>query len=352
MLAVLVFLPSIPLNRLASVLAPPRRDEAVITANVSRWPRLSLAHCESLVKRYPAVVMMPQDGVLWCPSAKSGSSSTVSLIVDMLLGTHTHCDGDVCSHSPTLDIPPSLILAAAKVNQDSGYNVADRIRQKISDNDATTSVDSLSAAARVVDPSSLTAAQLSHACNSSQGMFAFTFTRNPWERMVSAYVGKVALGATRDRDRKGGEVGLYWNVTHSVTFSQFIRWLATVPADYDEHFEPDSLRCGPAVGSYSFVGRMETYENDIKLVLDQLGWSHTLYSDEHISSLDACKNSTPCVTNIVDQLGSAGWALLSSMAELSNALYHSDPQHDLVGIVRQRFADDIRAFDYPVPGVG
>lgn len=97
---------------------------------------------------------------------------------------------------------------------------------------------------------------------------SFTFIRNPWERLISAFLEKVA---TRVILVPG---------FHNATFSQLIHALKDInPNQMNGHFMPVSARCLTGVADYTKVYKIEhDFEQSIAEAFNSLGVSrhHTL----------------------------------------------------------------------------
>jgi hypothetical protein len=132
----------------------------------------------------------------------------------------------------------------------------------------------------------------SHLCDRRR-FVSFTFVRNPWDRLASAYQSKIEPGR-RVRDRQALAVqerirtlfGLRRN--DLIRFGQFVRWVVQQNAStMNAHWKPHSERCDTLYTPYEFIGRYETLQEDILHVLGLLGWSPTLIPATHWSSLGA-----------------------------------------------------------------
>ena len=95
-------------------------------------------------------------------------------------------------------------------------------------------------------------------------------------------------------------------------------------------------------------------DDDLTTLLDTLHWDQGLNSDDHISSLDACKRNSKCHDSIVAQLGAGAFAGVQSSGDLVQKLYQhgSSPDLDLIELVRRRYEGDVAAGGYEPPPRG
>jgi len=90
--------------------------------------------------------------------------------------------------------------------------------------------------------------------------FKAVFVRNPWDRVVSAYFNKVV-------DRKGP----YLKECIGMSFDEFIDWLDQQDlAHADIHVQPQ-VNSLPNGIELDFIGRMESYSEDIETLLGHFG---------------------------------------------------------------------------------
>ena len=97
--------------------------------------------------------------------------------------------------------------------------------------------------------------------------FVFTFARNPYARVLSAYLNKVV----RHRDplvwgRFAARHGLS---EEPLAFGDFLRLVARTPTDeLDPHWRPQCDLLLPDVIPYDFIGTMESFEADLHHVMN------------------------------------------------------------------------------------
>jgi len=101
--------------------------------------------------------------------------------------------------------------------------------------------------------------------------FRFAFVRNPWSRVVSAYLNKlltvnrVSRPVLRQIRRVAAE-----RVTADVSFQEFVAFLARQrdSRKFDEHWRPQHLFLGD--NRFDFVGRFENLAEDFAVVQERL----------------------------------------------------------------------------------
>ena len=183
--------------------------------------------------------------------------------------------------------------------------------------------------------------------------------RNPWDRAVSSYMDKVMLaGITIPVDDVALAVAKYWNLSAGsrgrATFSQFVQWLDVAPHDFNIHVQPEWSRCGAGTGKtpYSRILSIEDFDNDIRLVLDDLGWPESLLGPKEFNpSLQHCWENLPCAQHVAHELGLRVQDVreISSTHELAIKLYSSDRKMHLRKLIHKRYGSDVDAFNYTSP---
>ena len=146
------------------------------TTNATSLPKLSYQACLDQLNALPNALVVPEAGLIWCPNAKAGTTT-----MTMILQRKFRQDANVTElmHSPRERLTPR-------------------------------------AQERCVDASEMSWEAKQAFCARGDAL-SFTILRNPWERTVSAYLGKVASGnIAPDGDR-----------SHTLSFAQFVQWLSS-----------------------------------------------------------------------------------------------------------------------------
>lgn len=103
---------------------------------------------------------------------------------------------------------------------------------------------------------------------SSDKVFRFCFVRNPYSRVLSAYLNKIRSG-------KGKVFEDFQQVAasdkESYTFEEFLRVVESTPTDKrDPHWLNQTRLVRPDIVHYHFVGKMESFSRDIDYVRSRL----------------------------------------------------------------------------------
>jgi hypothetical protein len=114
----------------------------------------------------------------------------------------------------------------------------------------------------------------------------FSFVRNPYDRLVSAWSDKFQdkpLGGGDDiteaylQRRQALDLALPKNADQTLSFADFVHFVAATADDpIDMHWQPqDDLLDLPGV-SFDFIGRLETFGQDFVRVIDHVGGDQAL----------------------------------------------------------------------------
>ena len=103
--------------------------------------------------------------------------------------------------------------------------------------------------------------------------FVFTFFRNPFDRILSAYLDKIVeprdpnvwLPFCKQNNLRENE---------KLSFFEFLKLIQkTSIYDLDPHFMPQTLTTGYFILNFDFVGKFESFNNDFHRLEDMLGFS-------------------------------------------------------------------------------
>jgi len=252
------------------------------------------------------LVVAPQHGLIWCPNAKVGTTTWYEILRRKLTPRLTQlprCFPTAC--------PDERALSAGRPLRNYPLVLPKR----------------MPSAVRLCD---------------RRRFVSFTFVRNPWDRLASAYLSKISRPTVKDRQALAvqARIRTLFGLRRGqrIAFGQFVRWVVQQNAStMNQHWKPHSERCDTLYTPFEFIGRYETMQEDILHVLGMLGWSPTLIPATHWSSLD---RSSLAATR------------KNESAKLL-ALYNDDAtttREQLVELVAQKYRDDIVPFGYTFPG--
>jgi len=160
--------------------------------------------------------------------------------------------------------------------------------------------------------------------------FTFVFVRNPWARLVSAYLSKIVKHYESVRDSYIKQVQRYYglkiDLNKRITFRQFVEY------NYDdEHWRPQYLFLGD--NKFDFIGRFENLnvgleflrEKGVNLLLglrNTVGYNYFVncYSDYYCDELNLFHMGYPAYKQFYDA--------------------------DLKNLVAERYKEDIKLFGY------
>ena len=169
----------------------------------------------------------------------------------------------------------------------------------------------------------------------SRPFVALTTVRNPWDRLISAFIGKVVVHP----DGFGGAEGMreHYGIKRAceLQFQQVIRFVAGQKKP-NIHFMPESERCAPERLPYDAVAHIEHgFESTLSEVSVRLGFDKPTLA-KHISTTHACAKSSCCNGPYFEMLN------VSSAAERRRKFYTPE----LRDLVATRFATDIESWNY------
>ena len=184
--------------------------------------------------------------------------------------------------------------------------------------------------------------------------FKFSFVRNPWNRLISAYLDKFVV---KPNIRKSlflpkhiKEVvkavyeseGLSPDYKKSITFRQFVEYLKSTKNEYlDGHWKPQYLYLGET--QFDFVGQLENLSEDFEYVKNKLSIKDfDLPHTNKTTSVEGvnCSKELSADKNYADHYPSE----LIKLKKLPGYSEFYTPE--LVDIIRQRYIKDIEKFGY------
>ena len=115
-----------------------------------------------------------------------------------------------------------------------------------------------------------------------QTYFKFVFVREPFERLLSAYLDKFYSGDPDFHNNYGREIIKRYrpggNPEHkNVTFDEFLNYVLHIGKGYwNEHWQTYDKLCHPCGIQYDFIGKFENLEQEAPYVLEMSGISRIL----------------------------------------------------------------------------
>jgi DNA-binding ferritin-like protein (Dps family) len=109
-----------------------------------------------------------------------------------------------------------------------------------------------------------------------EGYFKFTFVRNPYTRVLSAYLDKIKGNKVEKREIVevlGMDVNDYENI--DIPFKRFLDTLASMEnKSMNTHFKPQAMQSCYPMMNYNYIGKFEKFEADLIVVLGKVGCSN------------------------------------------------------------------------------
>jgi hypothetical protein len=100
--------------------------------------------------------------------------------------------------------------------------------------------------------------------------FLFTFARNPYERLLSAYLDKIARLDNTGFDSIRKLIRSCAGTKKDVTFADFAQYLEKSGLYQDPHWIPQTAMLPVAVSRIHYVGRIEHLDADLEYVINQI----------------------------------------------------------------------------------
>lgn len=150
----------------------------------------------------------------------------------------------------------------------------------------------------------------------SEAYLVFTFVRNPYARTLSAYLDKIVKNQW-ERNRRLPALGFAPDA--EVSLEEFLGAICRDdPIDSDIHWAPQTMLLGLPDRAYDYVGRFESFGQDLRKVAARLGM------EEHYEQVHQDRPHETGASNLVAEYYDAGTK----------------------AIIEERFADDFTLLGY------
>ena len=105
--------------------------------------------------------------------------------------------------------------------------------------------------------------------------FRFCFVRNPYTRILSAYLDKIAGNSFREKSIVLSQLGHNMrDMSIPISFEQFVSAVEKQPLSMmDNHWRPQYYSTYQDTINYDFIGKLERFDEDYSYVMDKLGAS-------------------------------------------------------------------------------
>lgn len=166
-----------------------------------------------------------------------------------------------------------------------------------------------------------------------QTHFKFLFVREPFHRLLSAYLDKL-FDSDKDysnrlrqlivKTYRPEDMEEVSTESNNVTFTEFLRFILTSSNIHvrDNHWRQYEYLCFPCFFKFDFIGHFETLEDDVNYVLKKAGFNkHVTFPPFH-----------------------------SSRVSSTFLTYYSQVPQEIIFRLGEAFRNDFEMFGYPFPG--
>lgn len=139
--------------------------------------------------------------------------------------------------------------------------------------------------------------------------FKFTFVRDPYARVLSAYLDEVATGEKAHLIISGD------SKNNSLSFRRFCEYLNSGGLYVNAHWGPQTSLMLLPIDQYDFIGRVEKMDNDLRVVVDRL-------SPETVLAPTDFRHPTRAVPRVASEVMETYYD--DQCRQIVQSLYHSD----------------------------
>ena len=131
---------------------------------------------------------------------------------------------------------------------------------------------------------------------SDPDVFRWTVLRDPYRRLLSAYLNKIVGGGRgtaakplKVKTLRGAQAlhGRPFNLKQSISFEEFVRYLATLDdSDMNVHWMPQARIIGGDLSRFAHVGRLENLKTTLDLLERRFGYHPELDPVPHLGGAE------------------------------------------------------------------
>ena len=183
-------------------------------------------------------------------------------------------------------------------------------------------------------------------------VFRWTVLRDPYRRLLSAYLNKIVGGGRGDEAKavkveaiRGAQAlqGRPFNLKQGISFEEFVRYLATITNDeMNIHWTPQSHIIGGDLSRFAHVGRLENLKATLKLLEQRFGYRPELDAVPHLGGAE--QHSTKYSEQVVIPEPWRRPPHLLRKSELGVPPVAQFYPPELRKIVQERYADDFALY--------
>lgn len=108
-------------------------------------------------------------------------------------------------------------------------------------------------------------------------MFRFCFVRNPYTRLLSAWLDKIQ-GNQFQKSAITQQLGLGEDVSQPISFEQFVDAVVAQPViNMDQHWRVQYDQTYQTRIEYDQIGRFENFQHDLIGIMEKIGIDHQAY---------------------------------------------------------------------------
>lgn len=151
--------------------------------------------------------------------------------------------------------------------------------------------------------------------------FLFTFVRNPYSRVLSAYLDKIAVLEKKAYATNRQVIIAYSRSGQDLTFETFVSYLENGGLYLDPHWAPQTSMLPVGVKKIDFVGRVENLDKDLEYVVKYL-FGENIYQGPVTREVDRTDSSNKLLKYYDTEIADRVYSLYKS--DFDSFLYSKD----------------------------